>query len=490
MTSDVNPPDPHARLRAIAEAAGQPAPSTPRPIVAVQGLGFVGAAMAIAVASATGDEGGPLYNVVGVDLGDDAGRQRIGALNDGRFPFETTDADLTAALTAARGRGNLIACADADAYGLAEVVVVDVPLDIDWRAETPALRLAGFEAAIRTVGRHVRPGALVLVETTVPPGTTEKIVVPLLAEELMARGLAPDDVLVAHSYERVMPGADYFASIVDYWRVFAGHDDDSAKAAETFLRSVINTETHPLTRLASTTASETAKVLENTFRATTIALMEEWGRFAEMAGIDLFEIVDAIRLRPTHANMRTPGFGVGGYCLTKDPLFARLASEQLWHQPIEFPFSSAAVATNDDAPRVSLDRVRRLVGGSLSGKRILLLGVSYRQDVGDTRYSPSETFVRAALDAGAEVVAHDPLLSDWEEFGWTIPAEIPSPEGFDAVVFAVPHDEYRALDLATWLGSARPAVFDGFSVVSAQQRRMAASLGCQVASIGRGGESL
>ncbi len=463
---------------------------TDRPVVAVQGLGFVGAAMSIAVASATDDSGAPAFTVVGVDLDDAAGRQRIEALNAGRFPFETTDADLTAALEAARARRNLVAITDPAAYGLAQVVVVDVPLDIDWRSETPSLRLAGFEAAIRTVGRHVQPGALVLVETTVPPGTTEKIVVPIIAEELEARGLPGDAVLIAHSYERVMPGADYYASIVNYWRVFAGHTDEAAKAAEAFLRTVIDTETYPLTRLGSTTASETAKVMENTFRATTIALMEEWGRFAETVGIDLYEVVDAIRLRPTHANMRTPGFGVGGYCLTKDPLFAKLASDVLWDQPLDFPFSTAAVQTNDDAPLVSLDRVRRLVGGSLDGARLLVLGISYRQDVGDTRYSPTETFVRAALDAGAEVVAHDPLLDHWEELDRPVPSELPSPEGFDAVVFAVPHEEYRRLDLPTWLGDARPAIFDGFSVVSADQRRLVKALGCAVASIGRGGEDV
>ena len=454
--------------------------------VAVQGLGFVGAAMAIAVASAMLENGSPAFVVRGVDLDNEAGRRRVDALNAGRFPFQTADDDLVAALGATVARGNLSCGTDPAVYADADVIVVDVPLDIDWRADEPALRLGGFEAAIREIGRRVRPGTLVLVETTVPPGTTEKIVVPLLAEELGARGIAAESVLVAHSYERVMPGADYFASIVNFWRVFAGHTDEAAKAAEEFLTAVINTDEFPLTRLGSVTASETAKVMENTFRATTIALMEEWSRFAETVGIDLFEIVDAIRMRPTHANMRTPGFGVGGYCLTKDPLFAKLASEQLWDRPVEFPFSTAAVKTNDAAPAVSLDRTRELLGGSLDGRRILLLGISYRQDVGDTRYSPSETFVNSAIAAGAEVVAHDPLVAHWDELGWDVPAGIPSPEGFDAVVFAVPHREYRELDLAEWLGDARPAIFDGFSVLTAEQRRLLRAEGCRVASIGRG----
>jgi nucleotide sugar dehydrogenase len=457
-----------------------------RPLVAVQGLGFVGAAMAIAVATAQDDAGEARYTVRGVDLADQAGLHRIESINAGRFPFETTDASLVAALEAARSRGNLEAGSDPTVYGRADVIVVDVPLDIDWRAAQPALRLRGFEMAIRTIGQHVRPGALVLVETTVPPGTTEKIVVPTLAEELTKRGIDPDEVLVAHSYERVMPGADYFDSIINYWRVFAGHTDASAKAAERFLTTVIDTGTYPLTRLTNTTASETAKVLENTFRATTIALMEEWGRFAETVGIDLFEIVDAVRMRPTHANMRTPGFGVGGYCLTKDPMFAKLAASELWGTEMEFPFSTAAVRTNDDAPLVSLGRVRDMLGGELAGKRLLLLGISYRQDVGDTRYSPSETFVNAAIAAGAEVVAHDPLMDHWDELDRAVADEVPAPEGFDAVVFAVSHREYRELDLATWLGSARPVIFDGFSVLSPEQRGLVASLGCDIASIGRG----
>lgn len=460
--------------------------SADRPTVAVQGLGFVGAAMAIAVASALDETGAPRYDVVGVDLDDAAGSARVAALNEGRFPFETTDAALVAALEAARDRGNLSAGTDPSVYGDAAVIVVDVPLDIDWRAASPTLRLGGFEAAIRTVGRHVSPGTLVLVETTVPPGTTERIVVPLLAEELRARGIDPVAVDVAHSYERVMPGADYFASIVHYWRVYAGHTPAAADAAERFLSTVIDTEHYPLTRVGSTTASETAKVMENTFRATTIALMDEWGRFAESVGVDLFEVVDAIRMRPTHANMRTPGFGVGGYCLTKDPLFAKLAASELWGMSMEFPFSTAAVRTNDDSPRRIAAQLAELLGGSLAGRRILLLGISYRQDVGDTRYSPSETFVRAALDAGAEVVAQDPLISHWDELGWDTPTEVPAADGFDAVVFAVPHRSYRDLDITTWLGSARPIIYDGFDVLDDEQVATLRAAGCPVHSIGRG----
>jgi len=466
------------------EGEGAPTPYSTGS-VAVQGLGFVGAAMAIAVASAQDERGLPRFEVSGVDLDDSAGLARVEALNAGRFPFETTDEALVGALAMAAGR-NLTAGTDPSVYGCADVIVVDVPLDIDWRADAPTLRLAGFEAAIRTVGQHVQAGALVLVETTVPPGTTAKIVVPLLAAELELRGIDPTSVLVAHSYERVMPGADYFDSVVNYWRVYSGTTPAAADAAERFLSSVINVDEFPMTRLHDTTATETAKVMENTFRATTIALMDEWSRFAELVGVDMFEVVDAIRMRPTHSNMRTPGFGVGGYCLTKDPLFAKLAASELWGTELPFPFSTAAVRTNDEAPRAVLERVRGLLGGSLAGRRILLLGISYRQDVADTRYSPSETFVAAATSEGAEVVAHDPLVEHWDDLDRPVQAAVPAPAGFDAVVFAVPHPEYRSLDLASWLGEARPLVYDAFNVLPLDQLGVAAVLGCAVASTGRG----
>lgn len=457
-----------------------------RPIVAIQGLGFVGAAMAVAVASARRDDGEPRYTVYGVDLDNDAGRRRIDALNDSVFPFETTDTALVDALSTAMTQGNLSAGSDPAVYEQADVVVVDVPLDIDWQSTSPTLQLGGFTAAIRTIGSRIRPDTLVLLETTVPPGTTEKIVIPTLAEEFTARGLDPASLTVAHSYERVMPGADYYNSIVNYWRVYAGHTERAADAAESFLSSVINTDEYPLTRLSNTTASETAKVMENTFRATTIALMEEWARFAEMAGVDMFEIVDAIRMRPTHANLRSPGFGVGGYCITKDPLFAKLASGELFGNKMEFPFSTNAVNTNKDAPLVVCDRLEQLLGRPLDGAKVLLAGISYRQDVADTRYSPSETFVIGARERGATVEAYDPLVEYWEELDWSTPTSLPDPAGFDAVVFAVPHREFREIDMQEWLGDSTPIVYDGFSVLTREQLGAAAAAGCVVASTGRG----
>jgi nucleotide sugar dehydrogenase len=425
--------------------------------------------------------------VIGVDLPSEAGRRRVDALNDGRFPFETTDSRLGPALGEAQAAGNLIAVTDPAVYGLASVVLVDIPLDVDWSVHPPQLRWEGFQRGIAQLADHVQPGAVVIVETTVPPGTTARVVAPIFAERFAARGLAADAALLAHSYERVMPGEEYLESLVSYWRCYAGTSAAAADACERFLSAVIDVEAYPLTRLHSTTASEMGKVLENSYRATTIALMEEWGRFAEMIGVDLFEVIRAIRHRPTHSNMRQPGFGVGGYCLTKDPLFGAIAARQLFGDgELGFPLSARAVELNKAMPLVSLDKVQSMLGGSLAGRRILLMGVSYRPGVADTRHSPSATFVRAARERGAEVECHDPLVTEWPELGMEVHTELPEIGGYDAVVFAVGNAAYAQLDLVAWLGEARPAVLDGNDVLAEEQRERLRAHGVPVASIGRG----
>jgi nucleotide sugar dehydrogenase len=459
---------------------------TPRPIVAVQGLGFVGSAMAVAVASARDAAGEPVFDVVGVDLPTPDGSAKVDALNAGALPFATTDETLKRAAEEAHRIGNLTATSDPGAYERASVLVVDVPLDVLRDGGRPGVDFTGFRAAVRTLARHMTPGALVLVETTVPPGTCAKVVVPELAAGLAERGLPPDALLVAHSYERVMPGPAYLESITHFWRSYAGHTPAAADACEAFLARVIDVESYPLTRLRSTTASEMGKVIENSYRATTIALMEEWGRFAEAAGVDLFEVINGIRRRPTHSNMRQPGFGVGGYCLTKDPLFGLVGANDLFELDLDFPFSSMAVAVNERMPLVTVRKLEELLPEGLPGARVLLLGVSYRSDVADTRSSPSELFVRAARERGAEVVCHDPLVSEWPELGVPVHRDLPAPDGFDAVVFAVDHPAYSTLDVRAWLNGDRPLVFDANDVLSEAQRLALADLGCPMGGIGRG----
>jgi len=312
------------------------------------------------------------------------------------------------------------------------------------------------------------------------------VVAPVLAKELNRRNEDPNSFLLAHSFERVMPGANYFDSIVNFWRVYAGHTPEAATACRNFLEKVVNVKDFPITELASTTASEITKVMENSYRAVNIAFIEEWARFAETVKVDLFEVIDAIRKRPTHSNIMQPGFGVGGYCLTKDPLFAKIAAHRLFdRKDLSFPFCEHAVEISDAMPMVSVQHLETMLGG-LEGKRIALFGVSYRQDVGDTRYSPSETFFRSAIKKGAVVKAHDPMVEEWMELGLELDPRPPTASSIDAAVFAVPHREYREMDVSAWADGAKPAVLDANNVLSPKQCEELRSVGCRVQSIGIG----
>lgn len=453
--------------------------------VCVQGLGFVGSAMAVACARAgAGRPEGPWFDVFGIDLPNEQGRSRIAMLNSGEFPFASTDATLIAETAEAVRVGNLTATDDSSVMGRADVVVVDVPLDIDFSAPTPQLVLQPFERAIHTIGEHAQEGALVIVETTVPPGTCERIVRPILEEWSTKRGCVP--FLLAHSYERVMPGEHYLDSIRSFWRAYSGIDDASAQACGEFLAKVIDTDSFPLKRLSSPTASETAKVLENAYRAANIAFINEWGQFAEKANVDLFEVIDAIRVRPTHNNIRQPGFGVGGYCLTKDPEFAAIAARDLLGiGPQPFPMSELAMRINREMPLHPLDLLEGRFG-SLDSLRIALAGISYRQDVADTRYSPAETFVGAAERKGAIVSCFDPLVTHWDELDRPVGFDFARCPDVDAVVFAVPHREFRLIDPSSWLADNRPMIVDANDSLTADQRRAFATAGCEVMAVGRG----
>jgi len=453
--------------------------------VCIQGLGFVGAAMATAVAIAKDKEGSYLFNVIGIDLPNEIGRKRVEAINNGQFPFLVSDEKLKAAIAQAHSAGNLSATTDSKEYGDASIVIIDIPLDIPYLDDEPQLDFEGFKKAIRTIGQHIAHDTLIIVETTVPPGTCEKVVEPTLREELEKRKLDAQRVHVAHSYERVMPGNDYLSSIVDFWRVFAGNTKEAGDACEEFLSSVVNCDKYPLTRLSSTTASETAKVMENTYRATNIAFIDEWTKYAESIGIDLFEIIEAIRVRPTHSNIRFPGLGVGGYCLTKDPTFTPASSKQLFNKNLDFPFSNLAVRVNHDMPLHTVNRLKSLLGGVLEGKNILVCGVSYRQDVGDSRYSPTEVLVRELMEHNAQITCHDPYLTYWEEMEMELPLQLPETNGFDAVVVAVPHKAYQELNLVKWVNKSC-LVLDANLVFNKQQRDTARDRGIRIESIGRG----
>lgn len=424
-----------------------------KPTVAVQGLGFVGAAMVAALSMARDASGDPMYNIIGIDLPDEKNYWKIAMVNQGRTPICTTDDKMHQAYRIALKNKNVMATYSSYAYEVADIVVVDIHLDIH-KSELGNVisydfSYDAFQQALRIVADRIGEGTLVVIETTVPPGTTGKVVYPIFEKAFGETNRDISKLSLVHSYERVMPGKNYFDSVVNYYRVYAGINENSAQKAHEFFSSFINVDQYPLTCLHSTTASEMSKVLENSYRAANIAFLKEWTEFAHTANVNLFEVINAIKVRDTHRNIMFPGFGVGGYCLTKDALLADYAFRNNFGNPGHLDMSIGAIAINDLMPDFTYKLLKQF-GGNLSGKYITIFGVSYLNDVADTRYSPTDYFFDLCTSEGCLVNLHDSLVSYWEEKDITIKTRIDDiPElRTQVAVFTVKHKEYLQLAAA------------------------------------------
>lgn len=442
-------------------------------VVVVQGLGFVGAVMSLVCANAISED----YAVIGVDRPDEDSFWKIKSLNEGTFPLVADDPKIDQFFEQSRLKGNFLATFDPQAYSKADTIIVDINLDVQKKSsqnlslEGFDVDLSGFKAAMAQIGEYCREDVLVLVETTVPPGTCANIVKPILKEELGKRSLPLDRFRLGHSYERVMPGPDYIESIRSFPRVYSGVDSQSADAVETFLQTIIDTSVCDLRRLEHTNATEMAKVLENSYRAMNIAFAVEWSRFAEEAGVDLYGIVDAIRVRKTHANLMYPGIGVGGYCLTKDALLASWSRKSFFGAKTDLAMSVNGVSVNDQMPKYAFNRLVE-VFGEVSNKSISFLGVSYLGDVGDTRFTPVEPLLELVRDGGANFKLHDPFVRFWQEQGCSVEADLenvlnPAP---DLVVISAGHSEYRKPETILKLMAMNPTnIFDTIGLFTRDQ---------------------
>ena len=343
-------------------------------VIVVQGLGFVGAVMSLVCANSFEEE----YAVIGIDLPNENTYWKIKSINDGIFPLIADDPKIEEFFQKSIKKGNFLATYDPTAYQFADVVIVDINLDVEKISESNRVLndfnvdLTGFKSAIESIGQNCKEDVLVLVETTVPPGTSQLVVKPILENELLKRGLSSKKYKLGHSYERVMPGPEYIDSIREFPRVYSGLNKISADAIEAFLKTIIDSKKCELTRLEHTNATEMAKVLENSYRATNIAFAIEWSRFAEEAGVDLYSMVNAIRVRDTHSNLMFPGVGVGGYCLTKDPLLASWARKSFFGSKSDLEMSVNSVSKNDQMPIFAFNRLVE-VFGNLKGKKLHFL---------------------------------------------------------------------------------------------------------------------
>jgi nucleotide sugar dehydrogenase len=494
-----------------------------REIVVVMGVGFVGAVMAAVVADSVDRKSGePTKFVIGMQRPSTRSYWKIHYLNRGDAPVQAEDPEVALMIRrCVLDKKTFTATFTYDALSLADVVVVDVQCDYQKDAlgnvRQGRADIAALEDALKVLGEKIKPECLVLIETTVPPGTTEYVAYPIIKKAFERRGHQDIEPLLAHSFERVMPGKNYVSSIRDFWRVCSGINETARERVKAFLGDVLNVEEYPLTVLDRPLESETCKIVENSYRATILAFLHEWSLFSERNGVDLIKVIEAIKVRPTHSNMIFPGPGIGGYCLPKDGGLGVWAYQTLMgFEDDIFKITPLAIDINDTRALHVAQLVRdalRNMGKIVAASKIAILGASYREDVGDTRYSGSEIVVRKLTEMGAEVVVHDPYVQHWWEFEKqeTYPAPGHSWARFfrnqeklaelricenldrtleqaDAVVLAVRHQAYLHLDPDEIVKMAgRPvAIIDCFGMLDDARIRRYFELGCEVKGLGRG----
>lgn len=492
-------------------------------VVVVMGAGFVGAVMAAVVAGSKDKQGKYSKFVIVCQRPSTRSYWKIPMINRGESPVKAEDPEVDALISkCVKEEKTLVATFNSDCLSLADCVVVDVQCDFVKQdlgmMVTGEADMAALEATIRTIGERVQPHCLTLIETTVAPGTTEFVAWPIMKKAFAARGIESEPLL-AHSFERVMPGKEYVASIRDFWRVCSGCNAEARKRVEKFLREVLNTEKFPLTVMDRPIESETTKIVENSYRATILAYLHEWSIFAERNGVDLIKVVNAIKMRPTHSNMIFPGPGIGGYCLPKDGGLGYWAYRHILgfeDGDNLFKITPTAIDINDTRALHVAELVRdalRNMGRYIAGADVVLCGASYRQDVGDTRYSGSEMVVRKLAEMGAEIRVHDPYVDHWYEFesqdsypatgqSWArffrnqdglkdlrVEKDLPAMlKGAEALILAVPHHDYLHLkpaDIVKWTGKPL-AIIDCFGILDDDTIREYFRLGCEVKALGRG----
>ena len=454
--------------------------------VSIQGLGYVGSAMAVALASCNKNRK-PIFDVTGIELNNKRGREKIKKINKAIFPFSSNDTEIKKLLKKIKKNKNLKATHQKESYKNTNVIIVSTGFGELKKNGNFLKELHIFKKNFFEILENINEGTLIIVETTLLPGTIEKIIYPKMKNFLIKKGIDYRKIYLAYSYERVMPGKNYIKSIKNYWRVYAGINETSSKKCELFLKKLINTKKFPLTKLDNITSVELSKIIENTYRAVNIAFIDEWSRFAEKIGVDMFKITEAIRKRSTHSNIRNPGFGVGGYCLTKDPLFGKASLKNIYNKSdIKFEFSERAVIINRNSAKRPFKIIKKFFKNNLKNKSILLLGATYREDIGDTRFSSSEVFYKLARLEGAKILVHDPMIKNWDEIGIKVHKKIPKFKKFDLIFFAVRHKNYEKIVFKKNFFNKNTLIFDSNNVLNSNQINQIKKNCISFLSIGRG----
>ena len=390
-------------------------------VVAVVGLGYVGLPLAV--------EFGKKFETIGFDLSE----SKIASYKDYCDPTgEVSTEDLKAAT-------RLSVSTDPGTISKADFIIIAVPTPVD-EAHIPDF--SPLVSSSTTVGKHMKKGATVVYESTVYPGATEEVCIPLLEKHSGMKW--KQDFHVGYSPERVNPG-DKERTITKIVKVVSGDDGPSSEAVAELYASVIAAGVH---RASSIKVAEAAKVIENTQRDLNIALMNELALIFDRLGIDTLEVLQAAGTKWNFLPFR-PGL-VGGHCIGVDPYYLTHKAEMLGYHP---QVILAGRKINDGmAAYVAQQTVKGMInnGGTVKGAKVIVLGLTFKENCPDLRNSKVADLVKELRDFGCDVAVHDPIAESREaehEYGISLTPWEQLPVNADAIVAAVSHKEYLAMPL-------------------------------------------
>ena len=374
--------------------------------ILVVGQGYVGLPLALA-ASESG------FDVTGMD----SNEIKVNQILSGHSPIEdVSDSNLNKAINSGSYRITNIIKFDQSV----KIICVCVPTPLGSNHQ-PDLRV--LESAVKDLAQNLQPGMLVIIESTIQPGTTRNLVITILEKE---SGLSRDQFLVAYSPERIDP-ANKKWKISNTPKLVAGLTDEAAQKAKSFYSKFIE----QVEICDSLEVAETAKLLENSFRLINISFINELAIFCQKIGIDINDVVKAAATKPYGFMPFYPSVGVGGHCIPVDPLYLASAAKEAG-APIRF--IELADQINLEMPTYFVGRANEILGG-LKGKKVLVIGVAYKPNVADVRETPVATLIEGLEKAGASVSWHDDLVKTWNS-----QTSVPISDQYDLAIIATPHD--------------------------------------------------
>jgi UDP-N-acetyl-D-glucosamine dehydrogenase len=388
---------------------------------AVIGAGYVGVPLAHTLAGAG-------RSVLLIDVADDV----VAALNRGESHIKDVP---STELTALVREGRIRASTDYDELRNTDAILIALPTPLSKQRE-PDLSI--IVAAVEEVAKRLRPGHLVVLESTTYPRTTRDVVLPILERTGLKAG---SDFQLAYSPERVDPGNTTWTT-KNVAKVVGGITPAcTERAAELYEGAVESVH-----RVSTPEAAELTKLLENIFRAVNIALVNELAQLCERMGIDVWEVVEAAATKPFGFMSFQPGPGLGGHCIPIDPFYLTWKAREY---DFSTEFIELAGKVNENMPYYCRSLVSQALNHgrqrSLSGSKVLILGVAYKADIGDTRESPAVKLIELLRNAGAEVAYHDPFVPQLDESG--LASVDLKPGAYDCVVIVTAHSQLDYADI-------------------------------------------